>query len=127
MKKFVLFTIIAVFFIDLSNGFAMEANLSEVSGDAYFDNATGHKYVKNQESTYTEFTRKGHLFKENVPATQPHLNSKRYMIKLQPNLYVVYKGYKTNREVFQVLPASVQHPEGWQSVRTLSSLAQLAK
>ncbi|MFH2091982.1 MAG: hypothetical protein ABIJ31_06430 [Pseudomonadota bacterium] len=84
------------------------------TGNSYFDMATGHKYVKNSDNSYTEYTRKGELFKTNVPNTQPHLSSSHYIVEIVKDSYLVYTQYKGNKLVSQALSSSVQHLGKWQ-------------
>lgn len=99
------------------NGYAKNPSM----GDAYFDTATGHKYIKNSDHTYSEFARNGRLLKANVPGDQPHLVSSPKVVELDQDAYLVYEKFENNKTHVSILPSSAQHPDGWKSRQVLYS------
>lgn len=88
--------------------------------NAYFDMSTGHRYIKNNDNTYTEYTKKGEVFKTDVPATQPHLCRSRYITAVKASDLLVYTTYKNNKSVYQVQTAAVPHPKSYRCSEILS-------
>lgn len=80
---------------------------------AYVDISTGHKYIKNTDNTYTEFTKKGTLFKTNVPADQPHLSKSRYIIPVDDNTFFSFDVYNSIQKTEKILPFFATHPKDW--------------
>lgn len=95
-----------------------------VSGKAYYDTATGHKYIQNDDLTYTEFSKRGKILRENVPNTTPLLVSGKYIIEVKPDHYLVYERRDNTRVIQQVRPASERHPEGWHCKQLVSAVNQ---
>lgn len=88
----------------------------EVStGECYFDNATGHKYVLLSNGDYQEYTRKGDPFKV-VHPNQLRLNK---LPLVTPNHVIIYKRWIDGKQVIKTLPAHLPHPEGWKAYTTL--------
>ncbi len=92
------------------------------TGAAYYDTATGHKYVKNPDETYTEFTKKGKLFRESVPNHLALLTTNKYIRDLEESCYLLY-GRTVNRQPeIMVLPSTQEHPEGWKCKKMLITM-----
>ncbi|MFH2059506.1 MAG: hypothetical protein ABIJ59_11475 [Pseudomonadota bacterium] len=125
MKKIVTFILIISILAIGVNGFSYENQKTMATGIAYFDIASGHKYLKNSDNTYTEYTRKGEVFKSAVPNTQPHLSSSKTVDQIPENAYMVYKNYKKDKPVLQVLKTSAPQPAGSLSMQILISAKQL--
>lgn len=98
---------------------------SVATQNAYFDVATGHKYFKNSDNTYTEYSQKGELFKKAVPNDQHLLVSGKYVKPMVHGSYVLYEKMEKNKIQRQVLSASGKHPEGWHAKKILISFNQL--
>ncbi|WDP92788.1 MAG: hypothetical protein HUN04_24930 [Desulfobacter sp.] len=92
------------------------------SADGYYDIATGHKYIKNQDSTYTEYSKRGKLLRADVPSTSSLLVSGKYIYEMTDSHYLVYEKRQNNTVTQQVLPASSNHPEGWRCKHMLSRI-----
>ena len=122
MKKLFYFTIFFLFFGIISVAFGFDNNKPIATGEAYYDMATGHKYTKNSETTYAEFSRKGKLLRDDVLNTQPHLATSKYITEIGQDHFLVYKKQKNGRVVQQILPFSSKHPEGWQCQRIVSAV-----
>jgi hypothetical protein len=118
-KGLLIFLIISGFTI---NAFALENEKVVASGDAYFDIATGHKYIKNSETTFIEYSKKGKLLKNSVPNDLPLLTRSKYIREIRQNWYFVYQKRQGGIMIKQVLPASHGHPEGWSCEKGMSSV-----
>ncbi|WP_022663704.1 hypothetical protein [Desulfospira joergensenii] len=106
----------------ISSGLGYSSNISTVSydgktltatGNAYFDTATGHKYTRNPDGTYTEFTRKGKLFRKSVPNDLPLLTTNKYIRDLEESCYLLYVRTVNRQPRIMVLPSTQEHPQGW--------------
>ncbi len=97
------------------SAFCCETAKSTAQHDAYFDSATGHKYIKNANSTYNEYSKKGKLLKDAVPCTQPHLSKSPYILPIEKNCYILYEKTGAPGKNQLVLPATSKHPDGWRS------------
>lgn len=127
MKNLVKFIIITFILVLAVNGYSTDTKKPMATGNAYLDTATGHKYIKSANGTYTEYTRKGELFKKDVPATQPHLASSKYIKAVSEESVLLYKKYKDNKPVFTALKMSAPQPEGTRVDQLLVSIKQLLK
>ena len=111
--------------VDVGLGYTKEIRLESFSpiatGKAYFDLSTGHKYIRNDDGRYTEYTPKGELFRPNVPNSQPHLARNKYVVEIMQDTYIVYEKTINNKVEQKILPASDRHLEGWRSKRLLMS------
>ena len=84
---------------------------ADVTGTVYYDDATGHKYIKIN-GHYTEFTKDGQLFKI-VPASLPLLNDSTRVVPINNNQYFRYVKRTEGVEEYITLPVNTPHPEGW--------------
>ena len=91
-------------------------------GPAYYDTRTGHKYVRNSDSTYIEYSRRGELFRGNVPDDLPLLTSGRSIVALEPDDFFVYERLSGSRMLTRVLSVMEPHPDGWHLKDVLSSV-----
>jgi hypothetical protein len=124
MKKLICFIIVFWFCGINVSAIGFESKKQLVVGDTYFDTATGHRYVKNSETTYAEYSKKGKCLRTDVPNTQPHLAKSRYIIEMDNESYLVYEKYLSGGIVQQILPASSKHPEGWRCKQVMSLSAE---
>ncbi len=124
MKKLVLISmcIIVLSLGSAASVFGGDIGHPIVSGASYFDTATGHKYIKNSDSTYSEYSQKGKLLRSNVANTQPNLASGRNIIEIDDAHLIVYEKQHNDIVVQQVLPASNHHPQGWRSKLVVSTV-----
>lgn len=83
------------------------------TGAAYYDTATGHKYVQNLDGTYTEFTKKGKIFRKSVPNNLALLTINKYIRDLGENCYLLYERTVNQQPEIMVLPSTQDHPKGW--------------
>ena len=120
-----LFCFIVIFLV-LGINIAIGAENTKViaKGDVYFDEATGHRYIKNSTTTYAEYSQKGKLLRTDVPNTQPHLAKSKYITELPNESYLVYERNLTEGIVQQILPVSNKHPEGWRCKEMLPLSAE---
>jgi len=89
--------------------------------ETYFDQKTGHRYVKIDVNTYAEYTRKGEFFK-NVSASQPHLAKSCYVHPVEGDCYFLYVKQDLTTKKCMTLPVKARHPEGWILEKALVSL-----
>lgn len=99
---------------------AGERSIQPAQANAYFDIATGHKYIKNPNATYSEYSKRGKLLRSDVPNTMPLLVSGKYIREMKQEHYLVYEKQLYNEVSQKVLPASSRHPEGWQCKQIVS-------
>ena len=89
---------------------------------AYFDTATGHCYVKEQNGQYAEFNRKGKFFRY-VSAKQTHLATNADVHPIPKGAYKLYtKHIDCLKKAYKVLPCHQRHPEGWRVEKLLLSI-----
>ncbi len=98
---------------------AGEAKCITATCDIYYDVATGHKYIKNVDQSYREYSRKGLLFRESVPNTLPLLTSNKNIRKVPGNCYFLYQKSGYPAEGLTALPSNTQSPVGWKCVKML--------
>lgn len=121
MKISIVFLAIFLSFGLFNHAFGVEAKKTIAHHDAYFDSATGHKYIKNSNSTYREYSKKGKLLNDSVPNTRPLLSNGKYIQPIEKNCYILYETTAANGSKQLVLPADSQHPEGWRSQKLFYS------
>ena len=124
MKNLFCFIIILLFCGIGGSAIGSESTIDMALGDAYFDMATGHRYIKNSNTTYAEYSQRGTLLRTDVPNTQPHLVKSRYITQMDQDSYLVYEKNLTQGIVQQILPASSKHPEGWRCKQVMSLSAE---
>ncbi len=100
---------------------AGETSPPSAAGDIYYDVATGHKYIKNTDHSYKEYSRKGVLLRESVPNTLPLLTSNKYIREVQDNCYFLYQKDGYPADELAVLPSHKQSPVGWKRIKMLVS------
>lgn len=120
MKTLFYFSLIAFLFVAAGPGFSQ--NHTTATGKAYFDMATGHKYIQNSDNTYTEYSKKGKLLRNDVPNTQPLLTRGKYITELKADHYLVYEKNQNNIVAQQVLPATSKHPEGYKCMMAVEKM-----
>ena len=101
--------------------FAGDGKRPIATGDAYFDKATGHRYIKNSETTYAEFSKKGKLLRESLPNDQPHLAISKYIKEIQQDSYLIYERNSNQQKESIALPSHEKHPQGWSCTKLLLS------
>lgn len=125
MKNLIYFIIIVLLSYGIGgSAIGSESTMGMVTGGAYFDMATGHRYIKNTNTTYAEYSQRGVLLRIDVPNTQPHLVKSRYITQIDHDSYLVYEKNLTRGTAQQILPASSKHPEGWRCKQVMSLSAE---
>ncbi|MCP4117497.1 MAG: hypothetical protein GY737_19305 [Desulfobacteraceae bacterium] len=124
MKKSFFIIIIFLFLGVAVSASDFDSSISIATGEAYFDIATGHKYIRNHDGSYTEYNKKGNLFRANLPNTQPHLATSRYIIEITPDSYLCYEKFINNKMVQKFLPFSDKHPKGWKCKKLLMAVKE---
>ena len=81
-------------------------------------------YIKNSNTTYAEYSKRGELLRTDVPNTQPHLAKSNYINELTHESYLVYEKTLSEGIVQQILPALGKHPEGWRCEEVLPFSAE---
>ena len=104
-----------------ANTMSCELVNSKIDCEAYFDSATGHKYVKNSNHTYSEYSKKGKLLKTSVPCNQPNLSKGKNIQPIELGCYILYGKNHYSKKDQMVLPADNKHPDGWVSKKLLYS------
>ncbi len=122
MKNLFCFIIIFLFCGISGSAIGFEGTKNIATGEAYFDMATGHQYIKNSETTYAEYSQRGKLLRTDVPNTQPHLAKSKYITKMNHQSYLVYEKNLTGGITQQILPASNKHPDGWRCKQIVSGV-----
>ncbi len=122
MKNIIYFIILGLVVTISTIVWGGEALIPVVTHDAYFDVATGHKYVTNQDNTYTEFSKKGKMLRKDVPNNRPLLVSGKYIRPMDPGCYLVYEKGGGNRMERKILLSSRDHPKDWRCRKLLFSL-----
>lgn len=105
---------------------AGSATNSGVTGEAYFDMATGHKYVKNTGASYAEYSKRGKLLRMDVPNTLPLLIRGRSIVEMTPDHYLVYETRRNADLIQRVLPAFSPHPRGWRCQQIVLAIQRTA-
>lgn len=122
MKKMVCLLTLIVMFGIMSAAHSGDIKSEITVLDRYYDVATGHQYIRNQDETFSEYSRKGRLLKSSVPNTLPLLVRGKHIRPIDENSYIMYRCYKSNDFSTMVLPASQTHPmNGWRCFKLLSS------
>jgi len=122
MKKMVCLFFLIVMFGIMSGAHAGDIKSEITVFERYYDMATGHQYIRNQDGTFSEYSRKGRLLKSSVPNTLPLLVRGKHIRSIDENSYIMYQRYKNNDFSTMVQPASQPHPmNGWRCFKLLSS------
>ncbi len=86
--------------------------------DSYFDAATGHRYIKIDNTSFAEFTQKGEFFKK-VPSNLPLLLNNSKVQPIPENSYILYEKVSNGVSEQKILPKNSDHPLGWKAKRVL--------
>ncbi|MEX1298281.1 MAG: hypothetical protein AB1Z38_11780 [Desulfotignum sp.] len=80
----------------------------------YIDLATMHRYVKNPDGTYSEYSRKGEFF-QTVSPDMPILTDRPHVVPLRRDCYLLYVKTRMSAQNAPMIlkPAEESHPEGW--------------
>jgi hypothetical protein len=110
----IIIIIITLFLGFASNSFAGDKKHSAVTGNFYYDIATGHKYIKNPgTNTYMEYSQRGELLRGGVSNNIPLLVTNKYIREMKRDHYLLYQKVNYQRKELMVLPADQNHPNGW--------------
>lgn len=123
MKKcYILITMVIVFGF-ISQGFSQESGKGGVTGNFYYDIATGHKYIKNPGAdTYREFSQRGKLLRDKVSNQLPLLVTNKYIRELKQDHYLLYEKIGYQKKELMVLSPEKNHPSGWACKKMLVSM-----
>lgn len=113
MKFFALFLIISSCLILALNSYASDRNRPFEVGEACFNVATGHKYIKNPDTTYREFSKKGVLLRDSVPNDLPLITTNKYIRETSMSYYLLYRRNNNGQKESLLLTLNHAHPEGW--------------
>ena len=122
MKQMVYFFIIFLTIAFTATVTAGEYSFQPAQANAYFDIATGHKYIKNLNTTYSEYAKSGKLLRSDVSNTMPLLVSGKYIHEVTPDHFLVYEKKLNSGMSQKVLPASSRHPKGWRCKQMVSQV-----
>jgi hypothetical protein len=125
MKTALLFFVAVAAIIGFSGVFTWGSDLEEkksaqitghefASEEIYVDLATMHRYVKNPDSTYSEYNRRCEFF-QIVSPDLPLLTTRPHVVPIKGNCYLLYvKKQATEQNPLMTLkPANESAPEGW--------------
>ncbi len=121
MKKISI--LLSILFVFSTLSFANELLKSPELYNAYFDSATGHKYVKVDPSRYAQFARNG-KFVKNVSHKFSRLNITTKVYPISDNSYILYEKYSQGQFNQKLLPGFSAHPVGWKAKKILFSQKQ---
>ncbi len=113
------------FFLTLAlaaNTFAFDHKKPVATGESYFDVATGHRYIKNSDATYKEYTKEGDLFRVSVSPDLRLLTTNKYIREIGRNCFMIYEKLDQRILKRQILPASSKHPKGWKAKTAMACL-----
>ncbi len=113
--KLVLFII---FFLFATLNISTAANTG--NPNIYFDTKTGHKYIENIDHSFTEYSQKGKLLRNNVPGNLPLLIKNKNVKKVKPNSWFLYEINFSQSLERKILPAANHHPLDWRCKRLLT-------
>ena len=114
MKKLTSAIIVFLILGLASSSLSEEKTVVKVTGNFYYDIATGHKYIKNPGTdTYREYSQKGKLLRDAVPNNLPLLVMKKYIREMKRDHYLLYQKINYQRKELMVLSPEQDHPNGW--------------
>ncbi len=90
--------------------------MARMDVEAYFDVATGHKYIKNSPNTFAEYSRRGELLKASVLLSRPVLSENKNIKPITGECYILYEKSKGQEREQLLLPAGNDHPQGFYSM-----------
>ena len=113
MKKGMIFFLVATLSLYAFTAWGSEVE-KQASAEGYVDLVTMHRYIKNSDRTYDEYTRKGEFLKT-VPADLPLLLERSHVVPVPKNCYFLYvKKRPLRKDQAMVLKSAPEsHPEGW--------------
>lgn len=85
----------------------------------YFDTATGHQYVKNSDTTYTEYSKRGYILRTDVPADQHNLLYGKWTHAVGKENYLLYEKTANGEIMTMTLPANNEPLVGWNCTKLL--------
>lgn len=85
------------------------------TGSAYYDIATGHRYIRNPDGSYCEFSKKGQMLRPSVPNTSKLLTVGKYIYDISGKDYIVYEKKTTDKTLTEIIRATNGHPTGYSS------------
>ncbi len=128
MKKFQYIVMCLVFVFGIYSS-AIAADITKDSNgkplaDAplYFDTATGHQYVKNSDSTYTEYSKRGEILRTDVPPDQYNLLNGKWTHVVGNENYLLYEKTANGEIMTMTLPANNEPLVGWNCTKLLHSV-----
>ena len=126
MRPFILTLILCSVFL-VGNAMAGDLVGSKDSGincpkpEMYFDSRTGHKYIKQDDNCYKEYSKRGEYLKT-VRADLPLLVNSKNVHPVSKNCYLLYQKAGCSKDEFVVLPSTASHPDGCRLMRLLVAL-----
>lgn len=113
MRKGMIFFLVAALSLYAFTAWGSEIK-KQASAEGYVDLVTMHRYIKNSDGTYDEYTRKGEFFKT-VSADLPLLLERNHVVPIKDNCYLLYVKNRFSKQDKAVVLKSApeSHPEGW--------------
>lgn len=93
----------------------------ETTAKMFYDSRTGHKYIKTDENSYSEFSQKGEYIKT-VPSDLPLLVHSKGIHPITPDTFILYKKGGCLDKEYTLVSGLKDHPAGCQSVKVLIAL-----
>lgn len=121
MRSLALCFMIVLSFMAATQGAAQSNAPQAATGLIYYDVATGHKYIKNADQSYREYSRRGILLRESVPNSLPLLTSNKYIREVGEDNYFLYQKNGYLSDEITVLPIGKHPPAGWTCLKLLVS------
>jgi hypothetical protein len=123
MNKLTAVIIIALILGFASHSFAGDKKHSAVTGNFYYDIATGHKYIKNPgTNTYREYSQRGQLLRDEVLNNIPLLATNKYIREMERDHYLLYQKVNYQKKELMVLSPEQSHPNGWTCKKLLITM-----
>ena len=108
-----IFLLVAALFLYAFTAWGGEME-KQATADGYIDLVTMHRYIKNSDGSYNEYTRRGTFFKT-VSPDLPLLLQRDHVKPVQKNCYFLYvkKRLSEKDQAMVIKSAPESHPEGW--------------
>lgn len=87
----------------------------------YLDTRTGHKYIRMDENSYAEYSKRGKYLKT-VPSNLPVLVNNTGIHPITESTYILYKKGGCGNKEYTLVSGRKNHPEGCQHVKVLVAL-----
>ncbi len=111
-KKLIIKLALFITFLFFATGSISVASNSG-NPNVYFDTKTGHKYIENIDHSFTEYSQKGKLLKNNVSPDLPLLVKSKNIKEVKSDSWFLYETSINQSLKRKILPAANNHPMDW--------------